>query len=362
MARMRLIDLLSDPNKLSDQTLDMLKEVLETYPFFQAGRMLWVKNLHLLDHIRFNSELKLAAAFIPDRSKLFFLINNTELVAKPQVTDSTNKKDSDLSNNQESKLTSDLPLEDDGDVLTKKKDKDSPIKELQNSNQEKVLDEKSSKIGSDANYFNVEDAIITSTGERLSFSELSKKQAENGAEEDLQSEPQEHSNNLILPAADLLDYEKNVTSPGFSLEYDSSQNTVVDFDQGRSFSEWLYLLRHQPYNKDKENKPEEEAAKIKENPLRKNKMSLIDNFLNNVESQKRIVPKNDNSLPGEDFSLRSVQESDDLMTETLANIHIKQGRYQKAIEIFERLRLKYPEKSVYFANRIKEMEDLINNQ
>ncbi|MFW6044066.1 MAG: hypothetical protein ACOCPW_06880, partial [Marinilabiliaceae bacterium] len=74
MNRTRLIELLSDPEKLDENTLDPLKEALDAYPFFQAGRMLWIKNLHKLDHIRYNSELKLAAAFIPDRSRLFFLI------------------------------------------------------------------------------------------------------------------------------------------------------------------------------------------------------------------------------------------------------------------------------------------------
>ncbi|MFW6389318.1 MAG: hypothetical protein ACOCZI_01660, partial [Marinilabiliaceae bacterium] len=76
MNRTRLIELLSDPEKLDENTLDPLKEALDAYPFFQAGRMLWIKNLHKLDHIRYNSELKLAAAFIPDRARLFFLIND----------------------------------------------------------------------------------------------------------------------------------------------------------------------------------------------------------------------------------------------------------------------------------------------
>jgi tetratricopeptide (TPR) repeat protein len=91
-------------------------------------------------------------------------------------------------------------------------------------------------------------------------------------------------------------------------------------------------------------------------------MELIDNFLNKAGNQTRIVPSDNSSVPDKDFSVKSVEENDDLMTETLANIHIKQGRYQKAIEIFERLRLKYPEKSVYFARRIEEMEELINKQ
>jgi hypothetical protein len=50
------------------------------------------------------------------------------------------------------------------------------------------------------------------------------------------------------------------------------------------------------------------------------------------------------------------------MTETLANIFIQQKHFSKAMEIFERLGLKYPEKNIYFARRIKELEEQINNQ
>ena len=63
-----------------------------------------------------------------------------------------------------------------------------------------------------------------------------------------------------------------------------------------------------------------------------------------------------------DISENSLRESEALMTETLAIIHIKQQNYEKAITIFEKLSLKYPEKNTYFASRIEELERLINNQ
>ncbi|MGQ1889168.1 tetratricopeptide repeat protein [Thermophagus sp. OGC60D27] len=359
MARMRLIDLLSDPGKLDDQTLVMLKEVLETYPFFQAGRMLWIKNLHVLDHIRFNSELKLAAAYIPDRSKLFFLINDMPVAAPaepaPQPVDVEAVPEDMINSGQ------DQPQE--IDVRVPEEDQSAPDSLLTEKEEETVdgrVDDPAQKTGDDANYFNVDDIIISATGEEISLSELSGNPFDDGSEDAGNESVEEASHDLILPAADLLDYERDISSKGFSVEYDLSQPPVVDFNESRSFSEWLYLLRHQPIHQEPTAQPEERDAA--EKPKQRNKMNLIDNFLNNAGSQKRIVPGDDSSLSDQDFSVKSLQESDDLMTETLANIHIKQGRYQKAIEIFERLRLKYPEKSVYFADRIKEMEDLINNQ
>lgn len=48
-------------------------------------------------------------------------------------------------------------------------------------------------------------------------------------------------------------------------------------------------------------------------------------------------------------------------TETLAQIYIKQGKYDKALEIIKRLNLIYPKKNRYFADQIRFLEKLIIN-
>jgi len=68
-----------------------------------------------------------------------------------------------------------------------------------------------------------------------------------------------------------------------------------------------------------------------------------------LEVIKRIESQIDSSL-----------ESDEFITETLARIYKKQGLYQKSINAFQRLSLKYPEKSVYFARQIEDITNLIN--
>ncbi|MBS1581324.1 MAG: hypothetical protein JST66_03895, partial [Bacteroidetes bacterium] len=49
-------------------------------------------------------------------------------------------------------------------------------------------------------------------------------------------------------------------------------------------------------------------------------------------------------------------EDDGLVSETLARIHAKQGNITKAIEAYQRLALKHPEKSAYFAALSKALE------
>ena len=54
--------------------------------------------------------------------------------------------------------------------------------------------------------------------------------------------------------------------------------------------------------------------------------------------------------------------NDPYFTETLAHIYIKQGKYNKAIEIIRRLSLNVPEKNRYFADQIRFLEKLILNE
>lgn len=50
------------------------------------------------------------------------------------------------------------------------------------------------------------------------------------------------------------------------------------------------------------------------------------------------------------------------LMESLAKIYIKQRRYGRALEIINNLSLKYPEKSVYFADQIRFLRKLVANQ
>ena len=46
------------------------------------------------------------------------------------------------------------------------------------------------------------------------------------------------------------------------------------------------------------------------------------------------------------------------MTETLARVYLEQKQYKKAIQAFKILSLKYPEKSSFFADRIRAVEKI----
>ncbi|HUM47580.1 MAG TPA: tetratricopeptide repeat protein, partial [Chitinophagales bacterium] len=57
-----------------------------------------------------------------------------------------------------------------------------------------------------------------------------------------------------------------------------------------------------------------------------------------------------------DLARKSIEMDDEMVTETLASIYEAQGLYDKAIRMYARLSLKFPEKSLFFAARIKELK------
>lgn len=70
--------LLDNSSLLSEDTLPELKQLVDVYPYFHTARMLYLKNLVILNDIRFSSELKRMSVYIPDRRKLFMLIEGEQ--------------------------------------------------------------------------------------------------------------------------------------------------------------------------------------------------------------------------------------------------------------------------------------------
>jgi tetratricopeptide (TPR) repeat protein len=131
----------------------------------------------------------------------------------------------------------------------------------------------------------------------------------------------------------------------------------LDFsaNEKHSFQEWLQLSRTEPIVRKKENEDIPETPIIDED--KKKKAELIDKF---IEASPKISPVKHGVASTVIFDLNAADNSY-LMTETLARVYLEQKKYQKAIQAYEILILKYPEKSSFFADRISDIKILQHN-
>ncbi len=75
------------------------------------------------------------------------------------------------------------------------------------------------------------------------------------------------------------------------------------------------------------------------------------------EKLAAAMGEEDDNIPEAVFemAINSIDKQDIMVSEPLAEIHIKQGKYEKAIEIYRKLSLQNPEKKAYFAAKINHL-------
>lgn len=84
--------------------------------------------------------------------------------------------------------------------------------------------------------------------------------------------------------------------------------------------------------------------------------AIIERF---IREEPRIKPRADN-ITHENLAAKNQLDPQDIGTETLASILLKQGQPQKALDIYQKLSLKFPEKNSYFAEKINSIKNEIN--
>ena len=83
----------------------------------------------------------------------------------------------------------------------------------------------------------------------------------------------------------------------------------------------------------------------------KEKERHIDSIIRNL-NERKISNEKKNFYSSSVAAKKSIKENNEMNTETLAEIYLKQGNYPRAIEIYEHLMLSNPEKKLFFASRI----------
>jgi tetratricopeptide (TPR) repeat protein len=124
-----------------------------------------------------------------------------------------------------------------------------------------------------------------------------------------------------------------------------------DKNETHSFSEWLQLAKIAPIVREETEKQMNVSSELEK------KFDLIEKF---IELNPKIPQAKDATAVPINIA-KSNETPSSIMTETLAQIYLEQKKYSKAIQAYEILILKYPEKSSFFADRIKNIKILQQN-
>jgi tetratricopeptide (TPR) repeat protein len=99
----------------------------------------------------------------------------------------------------------------------------------------------------------------------------------------------------------------------------------------------------------------ESIAKLALRNIQDEQLAIIEQF---IKKEPRIQPtrQGDTIVEIEDLSESSTTLNGPLVTESYAKILSRQGRFQQAIEVYNKILVKNPEKSAYFAEKIADLE------
>lgn len=378
----KLIELIHHPEKIGSDDLRELNDLVSRYPYFQTVRILYLKALYMQAAGRFRNELKISTVHISDHKQLFRYLNqqisfdsNMRQSVYTELTDIVDERLREISGhtivtsqgipaypetqgaiyeNEEEEIVS-LDLSQNGRKQRSKKPERTAFTDTHVVSNPIMLDDIPGVIDDyndaeknspetekrDENIPYIIDSPFTQNIPDLSG-------IPGMIEEETPTADTQEDSPVMSMDLDLEEEEETVPTVPASTEKPSFETPEI-LSGG-------YRLADKKAENDAAQESSGEKPKRK---YRKKKDELIEQFILTAPSMPKIT-----ATPTEhrDLSKENPYDKEELFSETLAKIYVRQHLYEKAIATYIKLSLKYPEKSVYFADRIEKIKENINNK
>ncbi|MBK21473.1 MAG: hypothetical protein CMP63_04030 [Flavobacteriales bacterium] len=287
--------LLKNPANISHEYKNDLKKLVDTFPYATNIRLLYLSSLLNDADVIFEQELKKTAAYISDRRILRRLISKT--AAKENYIIQKPKMKVSVKETEFLTSTKDKVITQEEPKANKSSDKETISTKKSNHSNESLEE-------------------INTTNQINSITEL---------------------DDLIINSA--IDASISIDIDAVSTEINKENS------RPKTFLEWIKAsevteIKSELSPKQKERIEFKEKAEI-----------LIDQF---IQNQPKIKPKAE-FYSAENMAKKSIEDSEEIVTETLAKVYADQGNIEKAKSIYNQLILKNPEKKSYFATLIKDL-------
>lgn len=356
----------------SEEQEDLLA-ILEQYPYFQSARVMLSKSFYLSGHHEFDQVLQQAAIHVGDRSYLFQehtkeLLSNTiaqveaEMEELPLETETLEEEVSaDLSEHEEPKEEQGIEQ---GNTLKEEAEHSTDAEEAIEVEEDDSLQPE-------------EKEDHNTKEDRKKFDEMNELEQEvllGALSSSISQELREHEgiegNESTKDEQEISEQVEPASVPLST----SLKTSMEESEEGLSmFASWIYSrAKEMQYGegvhevssssvgaaREVEGGVEETEASTKaESSEPQSKGDIIDAFIRN---EPKITPRRAMDVEPPEVVAKALVQDEEWVTETLAQVYAKQGNLGKARKAYKLLALKYPEKSVYFANQIKKLGNQSN--
>jgi hypothetical protein len=302
----KIISYIDHPEQMDQSALPILQDLISKYPYCQTFHLLNAKAQHNTNEIMFDATLRQTAAYAANRKVLYYLIHqhNAKASTIPAIVEQTTEIETEVETaiTMQDEIIADL-VQETTTVLPEN------ISELQNEPSE----------------------IIQAEEGAFSFTQwLQKKSGK--------TPPVISASNLPTKTNIRLDTSEEIKS--------LIQDEIGELILGNVFSEGYFAS----------------DAALAKKPIVGNQkeVALIESFIHSGHPKVIKVNKDEKVVNLENKARKSAIDTQIPVSETLAAIYVKQKLFNKGIEAYEKLSLKYPEKKAYFASLIEEIKSEIN--